>query len=197
MIIGSYRRFGVVAVTTALLVSGCGGDGGDGGDDAADTEAPAETATPETTEPVDDDTEPAAETELVTFTTVCGRLEASGDIDTTVDLTTAVEAHYGGPDNDILILLLSEDGDASLNLTVPIGTTTAETNADDVYMNFIITDSEGTQHPFLLTEGGECTITIDEAGPDGVSGSFECDGVSSTGEEPVTIDVTGTFEASP
>ena len=198
----------VAAITTVLAVAtACGGGGGGDPtetpttpDAAITTPAPEETsAAPEETEPTTGETA-AGPVEEVNFTQASAHVEITGAFERTVDLDTVVFATYGGeqPNVGLSVIERSDAPTATFNVVFPIGTTTIETDESmALYLAFSVQDEEGTEHVFLVMEPGACSVTVEQATPDGVSGTWECTEVAATTDSSVVVDASGTFTASP
>jgi hypothetical protein len=63
-------------------------------------------------------------------------------------------------------------------------------------LDFFLTPPDGTEEIHVKAAKGECQVTIAHADTNGLSGSFECMGITPPGSEPEeTIDIKGTFFA--
>jgi hypothetical protein len=136
-------------------------------------------------------TSPAAGTGNLTEGKVTFTL--SGDVRLTKTLGTLISAVYTPPPGGLAIVWAAGGLDATV---VGIGGASfTGTRATAPTLTITITAQlPGGGLVSLLSIDGECTVTLDVAAADALSGSFACDDlVSSAGE---TVDAIGTFEAT-
>jgi hypothetical protein len=136
-------------------------------------------------------TSPAAGTGNLTEGEVTFTL--SGDVRLTRTLDTLISAVYTQPPGGLAIVWAAGGLDATV---VGIGGASfTGTRATAPTLTITITAQlPGGGLVSLLSIDGECSVTLDVAGANALSGSFACDDlVSSAGE---TVDATGTFEAT-
>jgi hypothetical protein len=136
-------------------------------------------------------TSPAAGTGNLTEGEVTFAL--SGDVRLTKTLGTLISAVYTPPPGGLAIVWAAGGLDATV---VGIGGASfTGTRATAPTLTITITAQlPGGGLVSLLSIDGECTVTLDVAAADALSGSFACDDlVSSAGE---TVDAIGTFEAT-
>ena len=197
------------AVVVALSAAACG-DGGDGGDatettgptavdtpvDEATSAEPTEVTTSEATEPSGEQTS----VDEVVFTQANVTMDITGAFERNLTLGTVIGSQYGGEQPNVLISVTdsAEAPTATFNLVFPIGTTTAEIDETGaIYLAYSAQDDAGTEHVFFNIEAGSCSITVEQASPDGVSGTWECPQNAATGDPDVVVDASGTFSAAP
>lgn len=117
-------------------------------------------------------------------------LQVSGDIDAQTTLTQLISAVYSPPPGGMaLVWTAGGTSPATVGLG---GTTFIGTRPTSPTLVLSLVAIGNTSASFTSTNG-ECTVTVDTAGPTNIAGSFVCEGLNST--SGAVVDVSGTFQA--
>jgi hypothetical protein len=112
----------------------------------------------------------------------------SGDIDAQTTLTELISAVYLPPPGGMALVWTAADAQ-----TVGLGGSSfVGTRPTSPTLILSLVAIGNTSASFTST-GGECTVTVDTAGPTNIAGSFACKGLKTT--SGAVVDVSGTFRA--
>jgi hypothetical protein len=113
----------------------------------------------------------------------------SGDIQAQTTLTELISAVYSPPPGGMALVWTAGGSDPE---TVGLGGTSfVGTRPTSPTLILTLVAIGNTSASFTST-GGECTVTVDTAGPTNIAGSFACKGLQTSSG---VVDVSGTFRA--
>jgi hypothetical protein len=115
---------------------------------------------------------------------------ASGDIEAKTTLTQLLSAVYSPPPGGMALVWTAGGSDPE---TVGLGGASfVGTRPTSATLILSLVAIGNTSASFTSTDG-ECTVTVDTAGPTNIAGSFACKGLQTT--SGAVVDVSGTFRA--
>jgi hypothetical protein len=114
----------------------------------------------------------------------------SGDIEAQTRLTQLISAVYSPPPGGMALVWTAGGSDPE---TVGLGGASfVGTRPTSATLILSLVAIGNTSASFTSTDG-ECTVTVDTAGPTNIAGSFACKGLQTT--SGAVVDVSGTFRA--
>jgi hypothetical protein len=114
----------------------------------------------------------------------------SGDIRAQTTLTELISAVYSPPPGGMALVWTAGGSDPE---TVGLGGTSfvgTRPTSPTLILSFV---AIGNTSASFTSTGGECTVTVDTAGPTNIAGSFACTGLKTSSGD--VVDVSGTFRA--